>query len=222
MSIKQNILAINDQLPEHVKLVAVSKTKPVELLKEAYSVGVRVFGENKVQELCYKQELLPKDIQWHMIGHLQSNKVKYIAPFISLIHSVDSPKLLKIINNEAQKNRRVIDVLIQVHIAKEETKFGLTIENVEKLFNSNILEELQHIRVVGLMGMATNTNSETDVKDEFILLRRYFDSFQETFFKEKGYFNTLSMGMSSDYPLAIDCGSTMVRIGSTLFGKRNI
>ncbi|QZT37278.1 YggS family pyridoxal phosphate-dependent enzyme [Halosquirtibacter xylanolyticus] len=221
MSIKQNISTVIELLPKHVTLVAVSKTKPIELLEEAYNEGVRVFGENKVQELCHKQEILSKDIQWHMIGHLQTNKVKYIAPFVSLIHSVDSIKLLQTINKEALKNDRVIDVLLQMHIAEEDTKFGMSIFEVEDMLNSQIFLKLQNVRIVGLMGMATNTDSDIDIKNEFISLRRFFETLQRTFFKEKGYFNTLSMGMSSDYQLAIECGSTMVRIGSTLFGKRS-
>lgn len=221
MNIKSRLQKIEESIPENVTLVAVSKTKPIEDLQEAYDAGIRIFGENKVQEMCHKQEVLPKDIAWHMIGHLQSNKVKYIAPFVSLIHSVDSFKILSTINKEAKKCDRVIDVLLQMHIAEEETKFGLTPKEVEEILSSDQFKALEHVRVVGLMGMATNSSDQEKVKQEFSTLHDIFGHLEKTFFPNLSYFNTISMGMSSDYPLAIECGSTMVRIGSTIFGQRN-
>ena len=221
MSIAQNIHSIKSQLPENVTLVAVSKTKPVSDLMEAYEAGQRIFGENKIQEMTDKWETMPKDIQWHMIGHVQTNKVKYMAPFVSLIHGVDSLKLLQEINKQAAKNNRVIDCLLQVYIAEEESKFGLDEEEL-----SEVLKQVQHdtgefnyIRIVGLMGMATFTDNQTQIKKEFSRLKTIFDQFANLNTKNC-QLNTLSMGMSGDYKLAIECGSTMVRIGSSIFGGR--
>ena len=219
MSIANNLLNIKSQLPNHVTLVAVSKTKPVADLMEAYNAGQRVFGENYVQELVEKHEALPKDIQWHFIGHLQSRKVKLIAPFVNLIHGVDSLKLLHEINKEAQKNNRVIDCLLQIFIAEEESKFGLDEKELTEILSSEEFKNLKNIRIIGLMGMATFTENQDQIKKEFQNLKTIFDkvSKQKT---ENCQLNTISMGMSGDYQLAIECGSTMVRIGSSIFGTR--
>jgi pyridoxal phosphate enzyme (YggS family) len=219
MSIPENLLNINATLPSHVTLVAVSKTKPISDLLQAYEAGQRVFGENKIQEMTDKWEQMPKDIQWHMIGHIQSNKVKYMAPYVSLIHGVDSLKLLEEINKQAQKNNRVIDCLLQLHIAEEETKFGLNEEELDDLLQSEIFKNLKNIKIVGLMGMATFTENQTQIKKEFQHLKAIFDNHQEPTTHNR-QFTTLSMGMSGDYQLAIECGSTMIRIGSSIFGGR--
>ncbi len=221
MSIKNNLLNIKSTLPEHVTLVAVSKTKPVSDLMEAYDAGQRIFGENKIQEMCDKWEQMPKDIQWHMIGHVQTNKVKFMAPFVSLIHGVDSLKLLEEINKQANKYNRIIDCLLQIHIAEEDTKFGLNENELHEIlqFVQNDKEGMKNIRIVGLMGMATFTNNQEQIKKEFTYLKSIFDKTNQLLtpnFK----LQTLSMGMSGDYPLAIECGSTMVRIGSSIFGTR--
>lgn len=216
MSIQENLKVIQSRIPEHVTLVAVSKTKPVEDLQEAYDAGIRDFGENKIQEMCDKYEVLPKDIRWHMIGHVQTNKVKYMAPFVYLIHGVDSLKLLKEINKQAEKNNRVIDVLLQQFIADEETKFGLDEEEIRQIMTEEI-QSLPNIRVVGLMGMATFTDDENQVRNEFKTLKSNFDLLQ----KNHSDVSILSMGMSGDYEMAIEEGSTMVRIGSSIFGNRN-
>lgn len=207
----------------NVTLVAVSKTKPIEEIKGLYDQGQRIFGENKVQELIEKQSLLPKDIEWHLIGHLQSNKVKYIAPFIAMIHSVDSLKLLFEINKEAQKNNRIIQVLIQIHIAQESTKFGADEKELIEILEYYCAENssLQFIEIVGLMGMASNTDDATQVSNEFLHLKSLFNTVKKSYLLNKHSFNQLSMGMSSDYTLAIQAGSTMVRIGSLLFCKRD-
>lgn len=217
--IKQNLLNIQSQLPKNVTLVAVSKTKPVADLMEAYNAGQRVFGENYVQELVEKHEALPKDIQWNFIGHLQSRKVKLIAPFVNLIHGVDSLKLLHEINKEAQKNNRVIDCLLQIFIAEEESKFGLDEKELTEILSSEEFKNLKNIRIIGLMGMATFTENHNQIKKEFQNLKTIFDkvSKQKT---DNCQLNTISMGMSGDYQLAIECGSTMVRIGSSIFGTR--
>ena len=221
MDISEQIKAINAELGRlNVTLVAVSKTKPLATIQEAYDAGQRVFGENIVQELVGKYEALPKDIEWHLIGHLQRNKVKYIAPFITLIHSVDSLKLLKEIDKQAGKNDRVIDCLLQVHIAEEETKFGLDHVELIELLRAEELPELRHIRIRGLMGIATNTPNEGEVKAEFSELKSLFDGVKASFFRHDNDFDILSMGMSADYKLAIEQGCTMVRLGSTLFGDR--
>jgi pyridoxal phosphate enzyme (YggS family) len=221
MSIQNNLRSIQASLPEKVTLVAVSKTKPVSDLMEAYEAGQRIFGENKIQEMTEKWEAMPKDIQWHMIGHVQTNKVKYMASFVSLIHGVDSLKLLQEINKQAQKNSRIIDCLLQIYIAEEESKFGLDEKELETIFEfiQEEKNEMNHIRIVGLMGMATFTNNPAQVEKEFSRLKTIFDSYSNLNTKNC-QLNTLSMGMSGDYQLAIKCGSTMVRIGSSIFGGR--
>ena len=213
MGIQENLNTVLNSIPKDVTLVAVSKTKKNSAILEAYQIGQRIFGENKVQELVEKAEELPKDINWHMIGHLQTNKVKFIAPFISLIHGVDSIKLLKEINKRAEQNNRVINCLLQVHIATESTKFGFDIPEVNKAINNT--KEFQNIRIVGLMGMATFTDNKQQVIQEFNSLKIIFDTIKNE------YITTLSMGMSGDYQLAIEQGSTMIRIGSAIFGHRN-
>lgn len=220
MSISENVRSYQEKVGNKVTLVAVSKTKPEEDIQEAYEAGQRVFGENKAQEMTAKYESLPKDIQWHMIGHLQRNKVKYIAPYVSLVHSVDSVRLLKEINKEAKKNDRIIDCLLQVYIAKEESKFGLDESEVIDLIE-NVLPELENIQIVGLMGMATNTENQQTITNEFNGLRTFFENLKFNQFKDSTAFQVLSMGMSGDYSLAISCGSNMVRIGSAIFGSRN-
>ncbi len=223
MSIADNINNLKKETgPGNVKLIAVSKTKPFEVLQEAYNAGQRVFGENNVQELVEKQEQLPKDIEWHLIGHLQTNKVKYIAPFISLIHSVDSLKLLQEIDKQAAKNKRVIDCLLQIYIADEETKFGLGFDEAIELLRSEEFAALQHVRIVGLMGIATNTDNEKQLKDEFYELHTFFDGIKSSFFRKEVSFKELSIGMSADYKIAIEQGSTMIRVGSLIFGQRLI
>jgi PLP dependent protein len=222
MSIKQNLLEIKESLPVDVTLVAVSKTKPNEDLLEVYDAGQRILGENKVQELCLKHEDLPKDIQWHMIGHLQSNKVKYIAPFVALIHGVDKPKLLKEISKEAAKHNRTIDCLIQVYVAQEETKFGFTFEEVSKLFiDMQTNDFYPNVRIVGLMAMASHTEDKKQIKKEFTSVKLLFDEVKENYQSDQVEMRILSMGMSGDYQLAISCGSNMVRVGSSIFGQRN-
>ncbi|OXB04209.1 YggS family pyridoxal phosphate-dependent enzyme [Flavobacterium pectinovorum] len=218
MSIASNLNSIKASLPEHVTLVAVSKTKPVSDLIQAYEAGQRIFGENKIQEMAEKWEEMPKDIQWHMIGHVQTNKVKFMAPFVNLIHGVDSLKLLQEINKQALKNNRIIDCLLQIHIAEEETKFGLDENELNELISSSEFKELKNIRTLGLMGMATFTEDKNQIKKEFQHLKSIFDSIKEKNALQEA--STISMGMSGDYQLAIECGSTMVRIGSSIFGGR--
>ncbi len=217
MSIKDNLTSIKNELPNGVTLVAVSKTKPNADILEAYNAGHRVFGENKVQEMVAKWEALPKDIEWHMIGHVQRNKVKYMAEFVSLIHGVDSLKLLKEIDKQAKKHDRVIPCLLQMHIAEEDTKFGLDDSELAALLQSEEFKALRNVKIVGLMGMATFTSDENQVRKEFAHLKSIFDKLQQKFPE----INILSMGMSGDYTLAIAEGSTMVRIGSSIFGARN-
>ena len=219
MSIKDNLLQIKSQLPENVTLVAVSKTKPVSDLMEAYNAGERVFGENKIQEMTEKWEQMPKDIQWHMIGHVQTNKVKYMAEYVSLIHGVDSLKLLQEINKQAAKHNRIIDCLLQMYIAEEETKFGLDEKELEDILHFVQNDKLQNIKVVGLMGMATFTDNQTQIKKEFLNLKSTFDKINSLSIVNY-QLSIISMGMSGDYNLAIECGSTMVRIGSSIFGNR--
>lgn len=219
MSIADNLHKIKSSLPPQVTLIAVTKTHPVNKLQEVYDAGHKIFGENKVQELVDKYEVLPKDIEWNLIGHLQSNKVKYIAPFISLIHSVDSLKLLQEINKQAEKNNRIINCLLQIYIAKEETKFGLDFQEAEELIHSKELKELKNIKITGFMGMATNTHNKEQIASEFKSLKQFYDklsNFSTLNFK----LETLSMGMSSDYVMAIEQGSTMIRVGSSIFGQR--
>lgn len=219
MSIKENLHHILSTLPTGVTLVAVTKTHPVEKLQELYTTGHKIFGENKVQEMVEKYEVLPKDIQWHLIGHLQTNKVKFIAPFVTLIHAVDSFKLLQEINKQAQKNDRVINCLLQVYIAKEETKFGFDPTELKHLLDSDVLDQLQHINILGLMGMASNTDDKNQIDAEFNSLSTLFHSYKSIVQKNVN-FEILSMGMSSDYEIAIRNGSTMIRVGSSIFGKR--
>jgi pyridoxal phosphate enzyme (YggS family) len=229
MSIATNLQNIKSSLPEHVTLVAVSKTKPISDLMEAYDAGQRIFGENKIQEMVDKWEQMPKDIEWHMIGHVQTNKVKFMAPFVSLIHGVDSLKLLEEINKQALKNNRTIDCLLQIYIAEEESKFGLDEEELTALLASPAFKEMKNIRIVGLMGMATFTENQNQIKKEFMHLKSIFDnhknlksdpSLKGEQAKQICNLKSLSMGMSGDYQLAIACGSTMVRIGSRIFGGR--
>ncbi len=221
MGVADQIKIIKEELNRlDVTLVAVSKTKTPEEIRAAYDAGQRAFGENIVQELVGKYDVLPKDIEWHLIGHLQSNKVKYIAPFVALIHSVDSLKLLKEINKQAQKHNRTIDYLLQVHIAEEDTKFGLDHVEIIELLRSPEFLQFKNIRIRGLMGIATNTPNEKEVKEEFRELKFLFDGIKTSFFNETPHFDTLSMGMSADYKIAIGQGCTMVRLGSTIFGER--
>lgn len=212
---------LKKSLPEEVTLVAVSKTKPNSAIQEAYDCGQRIFGENRVQELTGKYEELPKDIEWHLIGHLQSNKVKYIAPFVSMIHAVDSLKLLKEINKQALKNDRIIECLLQFHIADEESKFGLSFSEARELLESPEFAEMRNISIAGLMGMATFTDDQEQVREEFRILENNFQIIKSHFFKFNEGFRHLSMGMSGDYPIAIEEGSTMIRVGSAIFGSRN-
>ncbi|WP_426478347.1 YggS family pyridoxal phosphate-dependent enzyme [Chryseobacterium sp. CBSDS_008] len=216
MSIKENYKAIKDQLPSNVQLVAVSKTHPASAVQEVYALGHKIFGENKVQELMEKSPLLPQDIQWHLIGHLQTNKVKYIAPFIDTIQSVDSEKLLAEINKEAGKNNRVIKVLLQVKIAAEESKFGLEVSEAKDLFQQYTEGHFPNVEITGLMGMATFTDHEQQIRNEFLILKALFDELNQL-----KTLNTLSMGMSDDFPIAIECGANSVRVGSAIFGKRD-
>lgn len=219
--IVETIKNIKKEIGDPVKLVAVSKTKPASDIEIAYNGGQRIFGENKVQELVEKYELLPKDIDWHLIGHLQRNKVKYIAPFVSLIHAVDSKRLLKEINKQAKKCDRNIDVLLQFHIAQEESKFGFSFEEAKELLEDSEFVEMQNVNIVGIMGMATNTEDKEKVADEFRTLHNYFQIIKSHYFKFNPNFKEISMGMSGDYKIAIEEGSTMIRVGSTIFGARN-
>jgi pyridoxal phosphate enzyme (YggS family) len=215
MKIGNNLRSIIDNIPKKVSLVAVSKTKPVELIKNAYDCGQRDFGENKVQELVNKFELLPKDIKWHMIGHLQRNKVKYIAPFVYLIHSVDSVRLLNEINKQAKKNNKTISVLLQIDISDDNTKFGFSFNEIDTLLNSDLINELNNVKIEGLMGMASFTLNEETIKNQFTSLKNLYHSY-----KKKLNFKILSMGMSGDYKIAIECGSNLIRLGSSIFGNR--
>ena len=217
MSIASNLQQIKSELPEQVTLVAVSKTKPISDIMEAYTAGQRVFGENKIQEMAEKHDQMPKDIQWHMIGHLQRNKVKYMAHFVDLIHGVDSFKTLKEINKQALKNNRIINCLLQVKIAQEETKFGLEENELHEIFNSNEFQELKNVNITGLMGMASFTNDTAQVEQEFSSLKTIFEKLRT----HNSVLETLSMGMSGDYKTAIEKGSTMIRVGSAIFGHRN-
>lgn len=216
-----NILFLKTQIPLSVKLIAVSKTKPVSDIIEAYNAGQRCFGENRVQELINKKDLVPKDIEWHLIGHLQTNKVKNIVPFVSMIQSVDSYKLLAVINSEALKIGRVIDCLLQIHIATEETKFGFSMLELGKYMQSGNILKLRNVRICGVMGMATFTSDKDQVMKEFGYLRDCFHSLKESYCKSSDYFKEISMGMSGDYKIAVQEGSTMIRIGSLIFGERN-
>ncbi len=221
MSIKDNIISYNNKINGNARLIAVSKTKPVEDLQQAYEAGQRLFGENKALEMRDKHEVLPKDIRWHFIGHLQTNKVKYIAPFVELIHSVDSLHLLQQINKEAIKNNRVINCLLQIDIAHEETKFGLEETEADELLSSEEFAKLENVRICGLMGIGSITDDKNKTKKEFNNLKKYFDETKNKFFNSKSYFCELSMGMSQDFELAIEEGATLVRIGSSIFGARD-
>ncbi|MCB4800177.1 YggS family pyridoxal phosphate-dependent enzyme [Neotamlana laminarinivorans] len=220
MSITQNLNTIKNTLPEHVTLVAVSKTKPVSDIMEAYNTGQRIFGENKIQEMAEKYEQMPKDIEWHMIGHVQRNKVKYMASFVSLIHGVDNFKLLNEINKQALKHDRVINCLLQIKIAEEDSKFGMTADEASEILQSETFSELKNINIVGVMGMATFTDNEQQIENEFKYLKTTFNELKKLN-TENCKLNTISMGMSGDYELAIKCGSNMVRVGSSIFGSRN-
>ncbi len=221
MSIKENLSDIQKLIANRATLVAVSKTKPNEDILEAYEAGQRIFGENKVQELAAKYESLPKDIEWHMIGHLQSNKVKYIAPFVKLLHGIDSEKLLMVVQKEGVKCERRIPCLLQVHIAEEETKFGFSEEELVMFLTEELVDSLTHVDVCGVMGMATYTDDEVQIRKEFAHLKAVFDNLKQTVFGNQDSFKEISMGMSGDFEIAIDEGSTMVRVGSSIFGHRN-
>ena len=219
--IQENLNIVRATVPSNVTLIAVSKTKPVSDLQEAYDAGQRIFGENKALEMRDKHQALPDDIQWHFIGHLQTNKIKYIAPFVTLIHAIDSLSLLEAVNKEAAKNDRVIDCLLQFHIAQEETKFGLDIEEAKTLLESDAFKNLKNINICGVMGMATFTDDAVQVRNEFKNLKNIFDTLKGNYFKDNASFKEISMGMSDDYPIAIEEGATMVRVGSKIFGARN-
>jgi pyridoxal phosphate enzyme (YggS family) len=221
MGIAENLREVKLRLPSHALLVAVTKTMPDEAIMEAYRAGHRDFGENRVQDLAAKQERLPSDIRWHMIGHLQTNKVKYLAAFVHLLHGVDSMKLLGVIDQEAGKNQRVIDCLFQVRIALEETKFGLPEEELFQIVRSVLFREMKHVRIRGLMGMATYTENSKQIREEFRQLKRIFDRLKGSDFRDQDSFDLLSCGMSGDFELAVEEGSNMVRIGSLIFGPRN-
>ena len=219
--IAEEINNITSELPIGVKLIAVSKFHPVEALMEAYGAGQRLFGENKVQEMTAKHEVMPKDIEWHFIGHLQTNKVKYIAPFVAMIHSIDSLHLLQEVNRQAEKAGRVIGCLLQIHIAHEETKFGMTIDECRAFLEAGEWKGLTHVRICGLMGMATNTDDMEQVEHEFATLKAFFDELKCKWLAGETAFKELSMGMTDDYPIAVEEGSTLIRIGSAIFGPRN-
>lgn len=217
--IAENLRSLLESLPVDVKLIAVSKTKPISALEEAYEAGQRDFGENRIQEMTEKYEALPKDINWHMIGHVQDNKIKYMAPYVSLVHGMDKLKRLKTLNKEAAKVDRVIDCLVQIHIAEEDSKFGFDYQEAEDLFNEDLPAKFPSLRIRGLMGMATFTDNTDQLKREFSTLSKFFQRMQAHLGFD--HFDTLSMGMSGDYPLAIDCGSNMIRVGTKIFGSRN-
>ena len=219
--IKENLEKIRKTLPESVTLVAVSKTKPIGDVQEAYDAGQRIFGENHALEMRDKHEALPPDIRWHFIGHLQTNKIKYIIPFVTLIHSIDSANLLEAVNKEAKKHDRVVDCLLQFHIAQEETKFGLDMDEARQLLESETFQQMQNVCVCGVMGMATFTDDETEIRKEFKHLKMVFDTLKEEYFADQPRFKEISMGMSDDYPIAVEEGATLVRVGSKIFGARN-
>lgn len=219
--IKENLDIIRATVPSNVTLIAVSKTKPVSDLQEAYDAGQRIFGENKALEMRDKHQVLPEDIQWHFIGHLQTNKIKYIASFVTLIHAIDSLSLLEAVDKEAAKNNRVIDCLLQFHIAQEDTKFGLDIDEARVMLESESFKNLNNVNICGVMGMATFTDNAAQIRDEFKNLKNIFETFKEDYFKGNDSFKEISMGMSDDYPIAIEEGATMVRVGSKIFGARN-
>lgn len=220
--ITENLNWVRADIPNNVKLIAVSKTKPIPDVEEAYGAGQRVFGENHALEMRDKHEALPKDIEWHFIGHLQTNKIKYIASYVSLIHSIDSLGLLEAVDKEAAKNQRIIDCLLQFHIAREETKFGLSLEEADELLQSAEFSAMKNIRICGVMGMATFTDDKDEIRKEFRHLNEIFKSLKCKYFKDDEWFKEISMGMSDDYPIAIEEGATMVRVGSKIFGARNL
>ncbi len=220
MHIAEQISRLNQELPEGVSLLAISKYHPIEALQEAYDAGQRMFGENHIQEMAAKAAALPKDIEWHFTGHVQTNKIKYMAPFVSLIHAVDSFRLLREINKHAAKHERRIDCLLQIRIAQEETKYGLTVDECRQLLANEPWRELQHIRITGLMAMGSNTDDLEQVRKEFRQIKQLFDELKRTYFADDSSFCQLSEGMTDDYPIAIEEGSTIVRIGSLIFGKR--
>ena len=219
--IKENLETIRATLPKSVTLVAVSKTKPVSDLQEAYEAGQRIFGENHALEMRDKHEALPQDIQWHFIGHLQTNKIKYIIPFVTLIHSIDTANLLEAVNKEAKKHDRVVDCLLQFHIAQEQTKFGLDLEEARQLLDSEAFKQMANVRICGVMGLATFTDDEDEIRKEFKHLKGIFDTLKQEYFANQPQFKELSMGMSDDYPIAVEEGATLVRVGSKIFGARN-
>lgn len=219
--IKENLKHIQSTIPSKVTLVAVSKTKPVSDLQEAYDAGQRIFGENHALEMRDKHEALPADIQWHFIGHLQTNKIKYIIPFVSLIHSIDSENLLEAVNKESQKHNRITNCLLQFHIANEETKFGLSLDEAKAILESDSFHKMENVSICGVMGMATFTDDEKEIHDEFRHLKQIFDILKQDYFIDQPQFKEISMGMSEDYPIAIEEGATLVRVGSKIFGARN-
>lgn len=221
MSIQANLKEVLSELPAGVRLVAVSKFHPNEALEEAYAAGQRIFGESHVQEMTQKYETLPKDIEWHFIGHLQTNKVKYMAPYVAMIHAIDSYKLLAEVNKQAAKANRVIPCLLQIHIAQEETKFGFSFDECREMLNAGEWKELKNIRLAGVMGMATNLDDAEQIKREFCSLNTFFKEIKQSYFTDSTSFKEISMGMSHDYPLAVETGSTLVRVGSKIFGERN-
>ena len=218
--IKENLERIKETIPNGVTLVAVSKTKPISDIQEAYDAGQRVFGENYPQELRDKHEMLPQDIQWHFIGHLQTNKIKYIIPFVTLIHSIDTANLLEAVNKEAKKYDRVVDCLLQFHIALEETKFGLDLDEARQLLDSEAFKQMQNVRICGVMGMGTFTDDMDEVRKEFKHLKSIFETLKQDYFANQPQFKEISMGMSDDYPIAIEEGATLIRVGSKIFGPR--
>ena len=220
MSVAEQITRLQKELPEGVKLLAISKYQPIEAIQEAYDAGQRMFGENHIQEMAAKAAVLPKDIQWHFTGHVQTNKIKYMAPFVSLVHAVDSFRLLREIDKHAAKHNRVIDCLLQIHIAQEDTKYGLTVDECRQLLANEPWRELEHVRITGLMAMGSNTDDMEQVRHEFRQIKGLFDELKEKYFANEPSFCQLSEGMTDDYPIAIEEGSTIVRIGSMIFGKR--
>lgn len=220
INVKENIRKLQDSLPKGVGLVAVSKFHPVELLREAYDAGQRIFGESRAQELLQKEGQMPDDVKWHFIGHLQTNKVRAIVPYVAMIHSIDSEKLLRVVDSEAERAGRVVDVLLQLHVAQEETKYGMTADECVAMVESGVLAELTHVRVCGVMGMATNTDDENEIRAEFRKIKQVFDLLHEGCLHDSDCFREISMGMSDDYQIAVEEGSTLVRVGHSIFGER--
>lgn len=220
INVKENIRKLQDSLPKGVGLVAVSKFHPVELLREAYDAGQRIFGESRAQELLQKVGQMPDDVKWHFIGHLQTNKVRAIVPYVAMIHSIDSEKLLRVVDSEAERAGRVVDVLLQLHVAQEETKYGMTADECVAMVESGVLAELSHVRVCGVMGMATNTDDENEIRAEFRKIKQVFDLLHEGCLHDSDCFREISMGMSDDYQIAVEEGSTLVRVGHSIFGER--